>query len=167
MAPNQPNKAGPLTVWGGILLALLLLNGFGAIAGGIGVMRDALPFPDVWLQDTPFHSYFFPALILFLAVGGSHLAAAYRDTPASLAHQERGSICGIRSDGLDDRRTSADWFSGTDPSVVPESRPARTRVVLCTAAPLLEQRGRRRAAELQKYDGVAGISLRDSGQRCV
>ena len=36
-----------------------------------------MPFPDIWLQDTPFHSYFFPGLILFLAVGGSHLAAAY------------------------------------------------------------------------------------------
>jgi hypothetical protein len=77
MAPSQPNKAGSLTVWGGILLAFLLLNGFGAIAGGIGVMRDALPFPNVWLQGTPFQSYFLPGLILFLAVGGSHLAAAY------------------------------------------------------------------------------------------
>jgi hypothetical protein len=77
MALSQSNKAGSLTVWGGILLALLFLNGFGAIAGGIGVMRDALPFPDVWLQDTPFHSYFLPGLILFLAVGGSQLAAAY------------------------------------------------------------------------------------------
>jgi|ERR1700674_995167 len=77
MAPSQPNKFGSLNVWGGILLALLLLNGIGAIAGGIAVMRDALPFPDVWLQGTPFHSYFLPGLILFLAVGGSHLAAAY------------------------------------------------------------------------------------------
>jgi hypothetical protein len=77
MAPSQPNKAGSLTVWGGIVLALLLLNGIGAIVGGIAVIRDAMPFPDVWLQDTPFHSYFLPGLILFLAVGGSHLAAAY------------------------------------------------------------------------------------------
>jgi hypothetical protein len=77
MAPSQPNKAGSLTAWGGILLALLLLNGIGAIAGGIAVMRDAMPFPDVWLEGTPFHNYFFPGLILLLAVGGSHLAAAY------------------------------------------------------------------------------------------
>jgi hypothetical protein len=77
MAPSQPNKAGSLTVWGRILLAFFLLNGLGAIAGGIGVMRDALPFPDVWLQGTPFHSYFLPGLILFLAIGGSHLGAAY------------------------------------------------------------------------------------------
>lgn len=36
-----------------------------------------MPFPDVWLQPTPFHSYFLPGLILFLIVGGSHFAAAY------------------------------------------------------------------------------------------
>jgi hypothetical protein len=77
MTLNQSNKAGSLTVWGGILLTLLFLNGVGAIVGGIGVMGDALPFPDVWLQDTPFHSYFLPGLILFLAVGGSQSAAAY------------------------------------------------------------------------------------------
>jgi hypothetical protein len=77
MAPNQRNKAGSLTVRGGILLALLLLNGLGAIVGGIGVMRDVLPFPDVWLRNSLFHSYFVPGLILFLAVGGSQLAAAY------------------------------------------------------------------------------------------
>jgi hypothetical protein len=77
MVPSQPNKAGSLTAWGRILLALFLLNGIGAIIGGIAVMRDAMPFPDVWLEGTPFHNYFFPGLVLFLAVGGSHLAAAY------------------------------------------------------------------------------------------
>lgn len=77
MVPSQPNKAGSLTVWGRVLLVLLLLNAIGAIAGGIAVMRDAMPFPEVWLEGTPFHNYFFPGLILFLAIGGSHLAAAY------------------------------------------------------------------------------------------
>lgn len=77
LASSQPNKAGSLTAWGGILLALFLLNGVGAIAGGIAVMRDAMPFPNVWLQGTPFHSYFIPGLILFLAVGGSQFAGAY------------------------------------------------------------------------------------------
>jgi len=77
MTPSLLNKVGSLTAWGRILLALLLLNGVGAIAGGLGVMRDALPFPDVWLQDTPFHSYFLPGLILLLTVGGSHLGGAY------------------------------------------------------------------------------------------
>ena len=77
MAPSQPTKAGSLTLWGRILLAFLLLNGISAVAGGIGTMRDAMPFPDLWLQDTRFHSYFLPGLILFLVVGGSQLAAAY------------------------------------------------------------------------------------------
>ncbi|HYL62274.1 MAG TPA: hypothetical protein VE077_06595 [Candidatus Methylomirabilis sp.] len=77
MAPSQENQAGSLTAWGRILLAFLLLNGISAIAGGILVMRDTMPFPDLWLQDTRFHSYFLPGLILFLAVGGSQLAAAY------------------------------------------------------------------------------------------
>jgi hypothetical protein len=77
MAPSQPNNAGSLTVWGGILLALLFFHGFGAIVGGIGVMREVMPFPEIWLHDTPFHSYFLPGLILFLAVGGTQFAAAY------------------------------------------------------------------------------------------
>jgi hypothetical protein len=77
MASSQPNKAGSLTVWGGILLALLFLDGFGAIVGGVGAMKDVMPFPDVWLHGTPFRSYFLPGLILFVAVGGSQLAAAY------------------------------------------------------------------------------------------
>jgi len=77
MVPSQPNKASSLTVCGGNLLALFLLNGFGAIAGGIALMGNAMPFPDVWLQDTPFDSFFLPGLILLLAVGGSHLVAAY------------------------------------------------------------------------------------------
>ena len=77
MAPSQPNKAGSLTARGGILLAFLLLNGVAAIVGGIVVMRGAVPFPDVWLQNTLFHSYFLPGFILFLTVGGTHLAAAY------------------------------------------------------------------------------------------
>jgi hypothetical protein len=47
------------------------------VADGIAEMRDALPFPDVWLQGTPFHSYFLPGLILCVVVGGSHLAAAF------------------------------------------------------------------------------------------
>jgi hypothetical protein len=77
MASGQPKNAGSLTVWGGVLLALLLMNGFGAIVGGVGAMKDIMPFPDVWLRNTPFQSYFLPGLILFLAVGGTQLTAAY------------------------------------------------------------------------------------------
>jgi hypothetical protein len=71
-----PSTIGPLTLWGRILLAFLFLNGLGSVVGGIAVMKEFLPFPEVWLKGTPFHSYFFPGLILCVAVGGSHLAAA-------------------------------------------------------------------------------------------
>jgi len=74
-APSS--SIAPLTVWGRILLALFLFNGFGGVAGGIGVMKEALPFPRVWLEGTPFHTYFLPGLILCVVVGGSHLAAAF------------------------------------------------------------------------------------------
>jgi hypothetical protein len=76
MDDNRPTS-GPLTIWGRILLFLLFLNGLGAVVGGIGVMKELLPFPEVWLQGTPFHSYLLPGLILLVAVGGSHLAAAF------------------------------------------------------------------------------------------
>lgn len=74
--PLPPTKA-PLTVWGRLLLVLFLLNGLGGVLGGIGVMKEILPFPEVWLQGTPFHSYFIPGLILCVVVGGSQLAAAF------------------------------------------------------------------------------------------
>lgn len=78
MGLSQPTTStGSLTPWGRILLTLFLFNGFGGVIGGIGVTKDALPFPDVWLEGTPFHSYFVPGLILCLIVGGSHLAAAF------------------------------------------------------------------------------------------
>jgi len=111
MAASQPTTlTGSLTPWGRILLVLLLLNGLGAFIGGIGVTKDALPFPYVWLQGTPFHSYFVPGLILCLIVGGSQLAAAL----ALLWHHSRQNClfsCGIRLDWMDDRRAHADWFS--------------------------------------------------------
>jgi hypothetical protein len=78
MGLSQPTApTGSLTPWGRILLTLFLFNGFGGVVAGVGVMKNAFPFPDVWLQGTPFHSYLLPGLILCLAVGGSHLAAAF------------------------------------------------------------------------------------------
>src|SRR5215471_627160 len=74
--PLPPTKA-PLSVWGRLQLVLFFFIGLGAIVGSIGVMKDLMPFPEVWLQGTPFHSYFFPGLILCLIVGGSQLAAAF------------------------------------------------------------------------------------------
>jgi hypothetical protein len=72
-----PSTRTPLTAWGRILLVLFFFIGLGAIAGSIGVMREVMPFPEAWLQGTPFHSYFYPGLILCLFVGGSQLAAAF------------------------------------------------------------------------------------------
>ena len=72
-----PSTRTPLTAWGCILLVLFFFIGLGAIVGSIGVMRKVMPFPEVWLQGTPFHSYFYPGLILCLFVGGSQLGAAF------------------------------------------------------------------------------------------
>jgi hypothetical protein len=72
-----PSTRAPLTVWGRVLLVFFVFIGLGAVAGSVGVMKDVMPFPEVWLQGTPFHSYFFPGLLLCLAVGGSQLAAAF------------------------------------------------------------------------------------------
>src|SRR5215470_927318 len=74
--PLPPAKT-PLTAWGRLQLMLFFFIGLGAVAGSIGVMKQVMPFPEVWLQGTPFHSYFFPGLILCLIVGGSQLAAAF------------------------------------------------------------------------------------------
>jgi hypothetical protein len=87
MDDTQPlsSTRAPLTVWGRVLLFLFFFIGLGAIAGSIGVMKELMPFPEVWLQGTPFHSYFFPGLI----VGGSQLLAAFivlwRDSAARIA----------------------------------------------------------------------------------
>jgi hypothetical protein len=160
MASSQPNKTDSLTVWGGILLTLLFLNGFGAIAGGIAVMRDAMPFPEVWLQDTPFHSYFLPGLILLLAVGGSQLAASYAILRRHPLAKRAAIFAGLVLTGLDDRRTRADWPSSADSSVVRGCRCARIRVVVCTAARLPEQRGPRDGLS---YGNVTGTPESVSG----
>ena len=72
-----PSAKTPLTAWGRLQVILFFFIGLGAMVGSIGVMKEVMPFPEVWLQGTPFHSYFFPGLILCLIVGGSHLAAAF------------------------------------------------------------------------------------------
>jgi hypothetical protein len=93
--PLPPTRA-PVTVWGRILLVLFFFIGLGAIAGSIGVMKNFMPFPEVWLQGTPFHSYFFPGLILCLVVGGSQLVAAFilvwRDSAARVASLIAGLV---------------------------------------------------------------------------
>lgn len=78
MTPNPSStSAASLTAGSRLLLVLLFLNGIGGAGGGIGVMKDALPFPLLWLEGTPFHNYFLPGLILCVVVGGSQLFAAY------------------------------------------------------------------------------------------
>ena len=72
-----PTPRAPLTVWGRVLLVLFFVNGFSAVAGSSGVLKGLLPFPEVWLQGTPFHSYLVPGLILGVVVGGSQFAAVY------------------------------------------------------------------------------------------
>jgi len=93
--PLAPPHA-PLTVWGRILLIVLFVNGLGAVIGGIGVMKSIMPFPEVWLEGTPFHSYFLPGLILCVVVGGSHLVAAFivllRSPLAKIASLSAGLI---------------------------------------------------------------------------
>src|SRR5215469_17672932 len=72
-----PSAKTPLTAWGRLQVILFFFIVLGAVVGSIGVMKEVMPFPEVWLQGTPFHSYFFPGLILCLIVGGSQLAAAF------------------------------------------------------------------------------------------
>lgn len=74
--PLPPTKTA-LTLWSRLLLVFLVLNGLGGVAGGIALMKNVMPFPEVWLQGTPFRSYFSPGLILFLVVGCVHLVAAF------------------------------------------------------------------------------------------
>jgi hypothetical protein len=57
----------------GVLHAFLALNAFG---GGIYGMSGAEGVPLELLEGSPFNSYFFPSLILFVMLGGSALAAA-------------------------------------------------------------------------------------------
>lgn len=57
----------------GALLAFLALNAFG---GGYYGMAGAEGVPLELLEGSPFSSYFFPSLILFLVVGGVSLFAS-------------------------------------------------------------------------------------------
>lgn len=57
----------------GGLLAFGALNAFG---GGYYGMAGAEGVPEEWLEGSPFEDYFLPSLVLFVAVGGSFLAAA-------------------------------------------------------------------------------------------
>jgi hypothetical protein len=57
----------------GGLLGFGALNAFG---GGYYGMAGAEGVPREWLEGSPFDDYFIPSLVLFVAIGGSFLAAA-------------------------------------------------------------------------------------------
>ena len=60
-----------------ILLCLEILIGLSAVGGGLAIMfTDWMKLPSSWLANSPFHSYFFPGLILTCIVGGNYLLAA-------------------------------------------------------------------------------------------
>lgn len=54
----------------GVLLAFVALNAFG---GGYYGMSGAKDVPLEWLEGSPFKSYFFPSLFLFVVLGGFSL----------------------------------------------------------------------------------------------
>jgi hypothetical protein len=60
-----------------LLIAIELIVGLGAVAGGVGLIAGGIKMPIEWLAGTPFRSYLMPGLLLFFAVGGGNLAAAY------------------------------------------------------------------------------------------
>lgn len=69
------------------LLALHLLVGLNALAGGYFGLSGAPQVPIDWLDGSPFQSYFIPSLILLFVVGGSQFLAAFflfRKSPSSL-----------------------------------------------------------------------------------
>ena len=57
----------------GVLLAFIALNAFG---GGYYALSGAENVPLEWLQGSPFTTYFFPGLFLFIVVGGTCTVSA-------------------------------------------------------------------------------------------
>lgn len=60
-----------------IFSALEFLIGISAVAGGIALITlNGLGMPVIWLDHSPFASYFWPGVILSLIVGGTYLLAS-------------------------------------------------------------------------------------------
>jgi len=82
-----------------MLLAIELIVSLCAVAGGVALITGGIKIPIEWLAGTPFRSYVMPGSILFFAVGGSNLAAAYtilaRRQSARLTSQFAGGILAI------------------------------------------------------------------------
>ncbi|MBG6056397.1 hypothetical protein IWX81_002834 [Salinibacterium sp. CAN_S4] len=67
---------------------MLIFSAVSAIGGAIAMLiTDGLGMPDSLLTGSPFSSFVFPALILFVIIGGTHTLAAFllvRQRPTSL-----------------------------------------------------------------------------------
>lgn len=58
------------------LATILLIVALNAFGGGWYGLAGAKDVPTVWLEGSPFNSYFIPSLVLLIVVGGSCLTAA-------------------------------------------------------------------------------------------
>jgi hypothetical protein len=76
----------------GVLLLFVALNAFG---GGYYAMAGAVGVPVEWLKGSPFHSYYFPGLILFIIVGGSALFAGILVLKRRPIARKAAFFCGI------------------------------------------------------------------------
>ena len=60
-----------------IIIVLLLLNGIGAVYGGLSLMirpdGSGLGMSLRWLQNSPFHTYLIPGIVLFIFNGISSI----------------------------------------------------------------------------------------------
>jgi hypothetical protein len=76
----------------GTILALVAVNAFG---GGYYGLSGAKDIPLEWLKDSPFRSYFIPALFLFVVVGGSCLYASIAVFRNRKSGRTTSLLCGI------------------------------------------------------------------------
>lgn len=61
-----------------LLILTELFNAVTAIPSGIGlILSNGLGLPVSWLDNSPFHSYAIPGLILSAIVGGTNVVAAF------------------------------------------------------------------------------------------
>lgn len=63
-----------------IRLALIIIESavcLAAVIGGIGLITTSLKVPATLLEGSPFNSYFIPAMILTVIVGGTNALAVY------------------------------------------------------------------------------------------
>lgn len=59
-----------------VVLALELVLGVSAVAGGIGLLGGGAGMPESYLDGSPFEDYTVPGLYLLTVIGGGALAAA-------------------------------------------------------------------------------------------